>query len=360
VPGYRYAGFYSIDANHDDLITRDELLLEYGVIGFTGFDINDPTSTLNPRRIADGIKPQSTDELILGIERELMPDLVLSANVTHRLFDNFLWNRPEKTRGAGDWYTSDDYEVASILTPPDGVTDGGNYSVPVYQLKAGVPLPTYFVLSNREGYTQTYDGIELGAVKRMSHRWLMRANVSLGDWKQQVDDEAIIDPTHIRGNNGCAACDDSSVVQGTGVQSGPKGGVWINSNWSMNAAAVYQLPIIEANLGANFNIRQGYPVLYVHAFNPGNGEGTKNVLVGDIGDSRLPNPYSLDLRLSKDFRLRGVGLELSVDAFNVTNEQTILQRNATLVTLAGANSSRSRISELQNPRVLRFGARFNF
>ncbi|MEA2490395.1 MAG: hypothetical protein QOH21_2187 [Acidobacteriota bacterium] len=360
VPGYKYIGFYSIDADHNDLISREEVLFDYGVVGFTGFDPSDPTSTINTRRIADDLKPQSTDELILGIEREVLTDLVVSANVTHRLFDNFLFNRAEKTRGAGDWYTSDDYEVATILPPPAGVTEGGDYAVPVYQLKAGVALPTFSVLSNRDGYTQTYDGLELGAVKRMSHRWMMRGNISIGDWRQQVDASAIVDPTALRGNNGCATCDDAQVVQGTGVQSGPKGGVWINSNWSMNASAVYQLPLLEANLGANFNIRQGYPVLYVHPFNPGNGEGTKNVLVNDIGDTRLPNPYSLDLRLAKDFRFRGIGLELGIDAFNVTNEQTILQRNATLITRGAANSTRGRISELQNPRVLRFGARFVF
>ncbi|HEY0140151.1 MAG TPA: TonB-dependent receptor [Thermoanaerobaculia bacterium] len=352
IPGYRYAAFYTLDENLDDVITANEVLFDYGLYNFFGFDPSNPASVDQPRRIDDNVKPQTTDEFIVGFERELLTDFVASVNYTHRNFDNFLWYRPEKTRGAGDWYTSADYELAQDLT---GTTpDGDAYSVPVYRLKTGIDPASFFVLTNRDGYGQTYDGLELGLVKRMSNRWMMRGNLSLNDWKQQIDDEAIIDPTHTRAAFGCNACDDSAVVQGSGTQSGAKGAVWINSEWAVNAAAVYQIPFIETNLGANFTMRQGYPVLYVHSIGVP-GEGNKAVLVDDVDAERLPNPYSLDLRLSKDFRFRGVGLELALDAFNVTNEQTVLQRNATLT-----SSTVNRIRELQSPRVLRFGARVTF
>jgi hypothetical protein len=359
-PGYRYVLFYTMDANHNDVITRDEVLFDYGVYSHFGFDIGNPSSTLLPRRVDNDVKPQTTDEFIFGFERELMTDFVGSVNFTHRKFDNFLWYRPEKTRGAGDWYTSADYELLETATRPDGVTEVGDYAVPVYQLKDGIAAPSFFALTNRDGYTQTYDGVELGLVKRMTNRWMMRGNFSYNDWRQQVSDEAIIDPTPTRTAFGCNVCDDSAVVQGSGTQSGAKGAVWINSKWAVNAAAVYQIPFLEANLGANFTMRQGYPILYVHPVVTTSGEGSKSALVDDVDAHRLPNPYSLDLRLAKDFRFRGIGLELGLDAFNVTNEQTILQRNATLVTRGEANPSRNVVREIQNPRVLRFGARFTF
>ena len=352
IPGYRYAAFYTLDENLDDVITQNEVLFDYGLYSFFGFDPANPGSLDQPRRVDDDVKPQTTDEFILGFERELLTDFVASVNYTHRDFDNFLWYRPEKTRGAGDWYTTNDYEVAQTLT---GTTPQGDaYSVPVYRLKEGINPQSFFVLTNRDGYSQTYDGLELGLVKRMSNRWMMRGNLSINDWKQQIGDEAIIDPTHTRTGFGCNVCDDSAVVQGSGTQSGSKGAVWINSEWAVNAAAVYQIPFIETNLGANFTMRQGYPILYVHSVGVP-GEGNKSVLVDDVDAERLPNPYSLDLRLSKDFRFRGVGLELALDAFNVTNEQTVLQRNATLT-----SSTVNRIRELQSPRVLRFGARVTF
>jgi hypothetical protein len=364
IPGYRYVVLYTLDANHNDKIEPGEVLFDYGVYNAVGFDPANPGSLDIPRRVDSNIKPQSTDEFILGFEREVFSDLLLSANFTHRNMDDFLWNRPEKHRGQGDFYTSADYELANTLHNPTGVTEVDPYSVPIYRLKSGIPAPAFYVLSNRDGYSQTYDGLELGLIKRMSNRWMFRGNFSWNDWKQNVDAAAIIDPTPARTSYGCATCDGSQVVQGSGTQSGSKGAVWINSKWAINAAGVYQIPFIETNLGANFTMRQGYPVLYVHPNSgspyPGGGEGAKQVLTNEIGDARLPNPYSLDLRLSKDFRFSGVGLELAVDMFNVTNEQTVLQRNATLVASGAANATRNRIREIQNPRVLRFGARFTF
>ncbi|HEY0144038.1 MAG TPA: TonB-dependent receptor [Thermoanaerobaculia bacterium] len=368
IPGYRYAVLYSFDENHNDVIEPGEVLTEYGLYNWSGFDPANPNATLAPTvRLDDNIEAPTTDEFILGFERELLTDFVASVNYTHRLFDKFIQQRSEKTRGAGDYYTSADYVIATTITPPAGTTEAGNYSVPVYRLKPGVAAPVFSVLTNREDYTQTYDGLELGLVKRMSNRWMMRGNFSFNDWKQQAEGEAFGDPTHLRVGSGCSSCDDSAVVQGSGTQSGAKGAVWINSEWAVNVAGVYQVPFIETNLGANFTMRQGYPILYVHSTNAGDGTGNKSVLVSDVDEHRLPNPYSLDLRLSKDFRFRGIGLELAVDAFNVTNEQTILQRNASLVqraTVAAPQGSRvaaaNRIREIQNPRVLRFGARFTF
>jgi hypothetical protein len=123
---------------------------------------------------------------------------------------------------------------------------------------------------------------------------------------------------------------------------------------------MYQVPRIETNIGFNFNLREGYPLLYTHQFNFVNGEGIKQVLVNDIGSSKLPNPYTLDLRIAKELHMRGLGLELGIDVFNATNNQTILQRNTPLVARNAPVATRNQIRELQNPRVLRFGARLTF
>lgn len=354
-----YLGFYTFDANHDDLITRDEILFDYGLYagGSTavGFDPENPTAILQLTRIDDDITPPTTDEFILGFEHELIRDFVVGLNYTHRDMDDFVGARREKTRGGSDFYTRADYTLAETITRPAGVTSVDNYNIDVYEVVGG--LSPFRVLTNLDGYSQTYDGLELSLVKRMANRWMLRGNFSWNDWRQNVDDEFAADPTPVRTGSGCGTCDDAVVVsQSTG--SGNKGAVWMNSEWAVNVAGVYQIPVIEANFGLNFTMRQGYPVLYVHQVSTE--EGAKNVLVGDVGDTRLDNPYSLDLRIAKDFRFRGVGLELSLDAFNITNEQTILQRDASLVRNTSILASGNRIRELQSPRVLRYGVRFSF
>ena len=355
---YRYASFYTFDANRNDVIEAGEVLFEYGIYGWNGFNPDDPTAIVQTTRVDDGIEPPTTDEYILGFEYELFRDFVVGANYTHRDMDQFVGTRTEKTRGQGDYITAADYVFSHNVTRPDAVTQVDPYTVPVYVLREGV-VPTWSVLTNLPGYTQSYDGVELSLVKRMNNRWMFRGNFSWNDWTQQVD-EQYYDPTPVRVGAGCSNCDGSQVVeQSTG--SGNKGGVWIDADWALNLAGVYQIPVIETSFGVNFTTRQGYPILFVHntAVQQA-GTTNKNVLIEDVGDRRLDNPYSLDLRLSKDFRFSGIGLELAVDAFNVTNERTILQRNAGLTSRDNPVAARNRITELQSPRVLRFGARLTF
>ncbi|HUP63297.1 MAG TPA: TonB-dependent receptor plug domain-containing protein [Thermoanaerobaculia bacterium] len=367
---YRYVSFYTFDANSNDRIDPGEIIFDYGLIGWSGVDPNNPSSVHSPVRIDPDVDAPTTDEYILGFEHELLRDFVIAVNYTHRDLDNFLWNRPEKTQGAGDWYTTADYVQVGTVKKPATVTEVGDYTLPYFDFRPGVSAPIYFARTNRDGYSQTYDGLELSLVKRMANRWMLRSNISWNDWKQQMEPESIIDPTQSRAGFGCAACDGSDVVQGSGTISGAKGAVWINSEWAINAAGVYQIPFIETNFGLNFTMRQGYPILYVHETPVLSTGSRRQVLLDEVTANRLPNPYSLDLRLSKDFRFRGVGLELSVDAFNVTNERTVLQRTADLARCAGnvaagcATSSRrptaNRIREYQSPRILRLGARLTF
>jgi Carboxypeptidase regulatory-like domain/TonB-dependent Receptor Plug Domain len=386
---YRYIAFYSFDANNNDIITQDEILFEYGIYGRpVGFDPENPTDT-RMRRIDPDIEAPTTDEFILGFEHELLRDFVVSLNYTHRDLDNFIWTQFEKTRGAGDFITRADYiptrgiypgtanptitnlcdQDRNPATPDSNCTpEVDPYAITVYSLRPGVE-PKYGVLRNRPGYSQTYDGLELGLVKRMANRWMLRGNFSWNDWVQNVDEESIIDPTPLRTAYGCSVCDGADVVQGSGTISGAKGAVWINSEWAVNLAGVYQIPVIETNFGMNFTMRQGYPMLYAHpvyvtedVLGSPNRFIARNVLLSDVTEHRLPNPYSLDLRLAKDFRFRGVGLELSVDAFNVTNNRPELQRNTDLRSRSNQRRNRtaSFIRELQSPRIFRVGARLTF
>ena len=70
---------------------------------------------------------------------------------------------------------------------------------------------------------------------------------------------------------------------------------------------------------------------------------------------RLPNAYTLDLRVDKAFTFRTLRLTPSVDLFNVTNVNTVLARRR----LQGATNANS-IGGIIAPRVIRFGVRMNW
>jgi hypothetical protein len=140
----------------------------------------------------------------------------------------------------------------------------------------------------------------------------------------------------------------------------------------------------DFNIGASLTARQGYPRPFRETASDAcpsltdcvwnDGINTdKEVILQPIGTTRFPNVYELDLRAAKDFRfMNRVGLTLSADLFNVPNKRTVLQRNTLLDMTSvergtplqtlpiGGPGTGDRITELQSPRVWRFGAKLSF
>ncbi|HSY51301.1 MAG TPA: TonB-dependent receptor [Thermoanaerobaculia bacterium] len=325
------------------------------------------TAATSRTRYASNLKAPHTDEVTLGLERELMSDFSVGVNGTYRKLSDFIGTVGEHTQGAGDYYSSADYVLA-----PNPITaklpNGTTVSEPYYLLKPGDAAPIFSVIRNTPGYYQNYKGLEFTATKRLANRWMLRGNFTLQDWTQHVSAAAIVDPSLLRsGTTGCNVCNGTEVlVQSTG--SGSKGNVYINSKWAASLTGSYQIPVIESSLGFNLNDRQGYALPYVANVRTTTGEGTKAVLLESQTDAfRDSNVTELDLRLAKDIRLSRVGLTISLDGFNMLNANTILQRNVSSVcsgTTAAATctaaSTSNHVAEVLSPRVYRLGARISF
>ena len=356
--GYSYLYYYFDDLNGNGRAEQNEIQRTGGPFGngvYAWYNV-DPLNPTNPtRRWDEDLKAPTTDELILGFERQVLADFSIGVNGTYRKFNDAIGLRAEKHRGQGDWYTSADYVLTRTVASYQ-VPNGGPLftNIQIYDIKPGVDSPVYYVFANTPDYSQKYTGLELSATKRMSNRWMLRGNFTWQDWTQDIGDEAIVNPTHIRTATGCSSCDGDIVVQGAGTGSGAKGGIYINSRWAYNLTGAYQIPFIETSLGFNLTGREGYPIPYIYRY-VGN-EGPTAVLAGAIDDYRLPNVHNLDLRLAKDLRFGPAGITLSADVFNVLNSNTELQRNVDILRTSGQH----RITEVLSPRVFRLGARLTF
>ena len=364
--GYTYFYFYGDDTNNDKIIQRSELKR---VIGYTAVDPANPTALKGTRRVDYGMKVPTTDEIILGGERELMTDFSVGVNYTYRKYNNLLQTRFEKTPGKGDYYTSADYVPATKGGVP--VVAGGTFQLkdpktgavittittdkrPVYALSPSVGIPTYSVITNRQDYSQKFNGLELTATKRLSHKWMMRGSFSYNDYTESCGKNAVANPTQSLG-----ACPGGQVAPNSGNGSGSFGNVYISSKWNLNLNGLYTLPW-DFNIGASFTARQGYAQPLQDRVTGLRG-GTLNVVLNPVGDIRFANVYEFDLRIAKDFRFfNRAGLTLSGDLFNVPNQRTILQRNVIILQNEATRTGGYRISELQSPRVWRLGAKINF
>jgi hypothetical protein len=358
---YSYFIFGGYDRNGDHVAQRSELV---NLLGSGYVDPSNPGALVGATRLDYGMNPPSTDEFILGFERQILADFSVGVNLSHREYNDLLETRYEKTQGGNDFYTAADFEVGGMaggtFTDDDGNVVVVTPQEPYYVLKAGVDRPVYAVVRNRPDYSQSYNGIELTATKRLSNRWMMRANVSYNDWTEDSGPDSFGDPTRrLLSTGGCVGNCNGQVIERS-AGSGAFGNVFINSQWSANVTGLYQLPW-DISIGASFAARQGYPALYRdEVTTDANASGFSDVILHEVGDSRFANVYEFDLRLAKEIRFRGVGLTLSADLFNVPNQRTILQRE----TLVGFDSEYSgngeQITELQSPRVWRLGARFSF
>jgi hypothetical protein len=364
---YSYFILGGYDTNHDHVAQRSELV---NYLGSGYVDPSNPGALVGPTRLDYGMNPPKTDEFILGFERQLLADFSVGVNFSHRSYSDLLETRNEKTQGGNDFYTSADYQ---LLFDEEGhqvfgggtiVADDGTVirtpEEPVYELKSGVARPVYAVVRNRPDYKQTYNGIELMATKRLSNRWMMRANVAWNDWKEDSGPDSFADPTRrLLTTGGCVGNCNGQVIERS-AGSGAFGNVFINSQWSANVTGLYQLPW-DISIGASFAARQGYPALYRDEVSTNaNSSGFSDVILHEIGDSRFDNVYEFDLRLAKEIRYQGVGLTLSADLFNVPNQRTVLQRETLVAFDKGYSGNGDQITELQSPRVWRLGARFSF
>ncbi len=371
-----------LDANNDHIIQRNELQF---IRSWAGIVPSNPAAITSTIRVDYDMETPYTDELLIGGEREIFNDFSVGVTFTHRTNHKLPARLYEKTQGAGDYYTAADYELATNVNGGTGngsvggtfTRNGQTITTPtrqVFQLKPGIAAPNFGVITNRPDYTQTYNGVEVTATKRMSRNWMLRVNGSYNDYTEDCGDDSFANPTTglpstgivngVAAYAGAPACIGGQIApQSAG--SGAFGNVFLSSRFNANLAALYVAPW-DINIGASLLYRQGYPNV-LRASVAGIRGGTATVALEDVGERRFDNVYQLDLRLAKDFRVADLAtFTISADIFNATNERTVLQRNgdvfsySTSLVADPSTPAAQRITEMQAPRVYRFGGKFTF
>jgi hypothetical protein len=355
-PGIQYLVFSWEDTNLDHRVDRGEVDTSpctgshcdaEELSGFDGLDPADTGSASSPNVISPGLRPMTTDEVTVGVDHEIVPDLTASLAYTHRDLRHFSFTPPIGVRVS-------DYRFGGNATGTATASNGFQltFDVPYYALTLAT-APVGDELRNRPGYRQTYDGAELQLVKRLSHGWMLRASAAWNDWKQHVAPEAIFDPNFREANL------DGDVAT--------PGFVRTNSRWQFNISGLYQLPW-GITVAGNFFGREGFPQRYVVTVQTHDvANNAPQILIGRMGDHRQQNVYELDLRLEKTFLFGSVHLVPSLDVFNVTNENTVLSRvgnagsyDARRASPFRQNATFNQIREIESPRIFRAGVRVSF
>lgn len=359
--GAAYAYYAWNDKNKDNLVQPGEV--DTSAAGFLfsrNYNPKNPGTVGTPTNNVDpNLKAPKTDEVIVGVDHELFPAFAVGANYTYRKFKDQLYAaRYDPTTGRV--LNANDYVQDTTLTGT--LPDGTPYSQPVYNIKSSVitalgGVPPGFFTYNRSDFNTTYNGVELTLNKRLANRWLARGSFVYNINKQHVGPNGCADPTNVLTTSTVNAqtCRDDDYVAAQSTGSGSKGSVFLNSKWQFNVVGMYQLPL-GFNLAANLYGRQGYPINFFRRSTGATDKLTRNVVVVAADDFRYKNVYEFDVRAEKVSNITQTAtLTLSLDVFNLTNQDTILQRQNRL-----ALKSTNTIREIQSPRIFRFGARIAF
>jgi len=301
-----------------------------------GVNIADPTSTSPTNAFDPNFNSPLLDELTVSYEREIFADFAARLEFFYKKQHARVWQKLIFADGTVD--SADNYYAAGT-GPESGATYYGRSTA----------RPPYSYQTN---YDKRYDRYIAGQIvfkKRLSNKWMLDASFTYADWKQFQKGEYL-------GSDGLnnAAYYDGGVVA---PQSGGSGitGIYVNSRWQVKFSGLYQMPY-GFNIAGVFRAREGYIIAaYEDIYLPG--IGTRSIYgPGKFGDLRLPNFWELDLRLEKVWNVTETStVVFAVDAFNITNSAHVLKEQQVLTAANYGDPLR-----ILNPRVIRFGVRFNF
>ncbi|MDX1745852.1 MAG: hypothetical protein R3324_07945, partial [Halobacteriales archaeon] len=340
------------------------------LVYFTGFDPANPGAAVSPNRNDPNLDPSVTDELLFGVEHAFLPEFVVGADVTYRLTSDVLETRTlvrdqngvERTTVASDWIF--DHTVVS-----DGVTvphlpNGQQWSADYYALNPALQRTGGSLLTNGDREIE-YLGAGINFTKRLANRWMARGYFQYGEaeWDVPASYNAIDNPADgVNAGDFFAPSGDGDgelfVVQSAG--SGPFDNTFIQSTWSANLNGMYQFWPDQPygfNLAVNLFAREGYAIPYTYESTLlTDGRQQQVVVTGDVDSFRNEDIFTTDLRLEKDMPFtENLSGTLSLDVFNVFNENYAMQRNIQLDT-AEANF----LVQTLSPRIYRLGFRISW
>ncbi|HJU44740.1 MAG TPA: TonB-dependent receptor [Vicinamibacterales bacterium] len=341
------------DLNGDHLAQRNEVRLDQFITAGGGFNPNNPTSTTSPNRIDPDFTAPVTRAIIVGLDRELRPNLAFSVNYSFTRTNDYEYT-PRLNAATGGPLGPEFYEPIAPLTGtfPSNV-GGGSYNISLFRpLPAQVTAANFGrLLTNYDGYYSQYNGLEFQLTKRLSDRWMARVSAAWNNPREYYD---MATPVNYLGNptrRDTEPLQDGGLFAPRSAGSGA-GDVFIAGRWSLNANGVYQFPWLE--VAANLFGRDGTPYPMQRTTSLGSDTGQRVLVSPELDTESLESLWNLDLRASRTFTGR-VSLQVFADLFNVMNGNSIINR------IRDVGSTRFFVpTQNLSPRIIRFGARVGF
>lgn len=316
----------SIDADYNELY-------QYGRVT--------PSGTLDAN-----LKAYYNDEIMVGIEREVIKDLSISASYLWKWENNFIEGVDAahidiadiKANGIEDrvplW---NDYTLVPGIDPATGET--------VYFYSLSPDNPNYdLTWINIPGTIRKYRSLELKINKRMSNRWSFFGSyvwakaVGLLNYAQLSNDtnSSFFNEPNVHINAwGEIAEQREHFLKIQGTYLAPFGLTFSTVCFYMSGAPY----------GRYLRTTEAGVTLY---------QGTLSILAEPVGTYRLPNVFDVNFRIEKSFKVGPGAINVQCDVFRVLNGNT----TTSVGTLT--NVDFQQVLDILDPRYFRLGVSYRF
>ena len=226
------------------------------------------------RGIDRNIKSPYSDQVSVGIEREIFPNFSLSLTGIYKVSKDSI----------GNYNLSAEYELV------DYYDEFGDQTIQIYNQTN----ESFYTTSNQEGKT-TYKALMFTFNKRLSNNWQVRGSFTLSKGlnfpKSYWDKNDLINMYNVPGN--------------------------YDRGYQFKISGTYIFPA-GIMVSVYFAHEQGRP--FNREINIGLDQGRREISAEERGSQRYPSQTYLDLRLEKEFKLwKKTRLKLVIDVWNIFN-----------------------------------------
>ncbi len=295
-----------------------------------------------------------SDEITAGIEHQIINDMRVGVMYYHRTNRNQIGTRNTAVPAS-------DYTPVTIAVPngPNGATTATLYNLS----SAAFNGQTFNVLDNQPYLDTVYNGVDITANKRFSHRWQMVAGLTVGRNKGGINSNSVTGSGQsqtISATTGGDLNDPNNTQFTNGI-------VGNDSPVAFRLSGSYEAPA-KINIAGTLVSNSGYP--YISVFNVtkanfasvctancagGLVRSSQPIMLSSRGDERFPAVTLLDMRISRPFTFLGNRrIVPELDAFNLTNRYTPTSLNNAIGTTWRTPT------QIISPRIFKVGFSIDF
>ena len=291
-------------------------------------------------RVDRNMERPTSDEISLNLEREITSGLSGRASYVYKNMRN-VWAEIDVVRAAN-------YTVPFTINDPGADRVAGTGDDQTFQtmaLAAGTGQDRVFTNTDEVGDAD-FQNVEFAINRRFSGRWMMLASYGM-TWSTMA---------HIQTANGnLNRYGNTTFPYRPADRLFGENGVETSSLWNYKIVGRYVMPW-DIGFSGSWKVQSG--------FNYGRTisvtmpvEGARTIRVEPIDANRYPTVAILDLRLDKAFDMGRYGkFSPILDVFNLMNSGVPVAARTTNT----ATAPFQEVITILNPRVIRFGVRYNF